>query len=326
MEITERIDLGADLNAPLTDENGNQNANYALVGEAKDGDIVFHLDKNREAIVAHSVIRGPVWEDQVVWGARGASARGHNVTPYARPGMRRALQHYSPLAEAVSLQAVRELEPEVIAIRDRLRVEHGRPLYFPFAPYKGQGLRPFQGYMVKFPRDLVALLRLPELPPAPEEIAGHPERVTSTGAAYRRADEDVAVSVAEPMPRDPALTERGLRGHRATQNALADALVEAGIEPLSPSSRDPDWDIAWRQDRTLYIAEVKSLTASNEERQLRLGLGQVLRYRQRASDPGSVAVLVAERRPTDESWLRLCEQLQVQLVWPATWGRLLHGT
>ena len=64
MEITKRNDLGADLNAPLADEKGKQNANYALVREAEDGDIVFHLDKHREAIVAHSVVRGPAWEDQ----------------------------------------------------------------------------------------------------------------------------------------------------------------------------------------------------------------------------------------------------------------------
>ncbi len=326
MEITERNDLGADLNAPLADEQGKQNANYALVREAEDGDIVFHLDKHREAMVAHSVVRGPAWEDQVVWGARGASARGHNVTPYSRPGLRRALQHYTTLAEPVSLQAVRELESEVFSIRDRLREEHGDPLYFPFAPYKGHALRPFQGYMVKFPKDLVALLRLPAPPPAPERTPVEPDGEASLGAGYRRADEEVAVSVADPMPRDPALIERGLRGHRVTQNALADALTQVGLEPLSPSSGDPDWDIAWRRDGTLYIAEVKSLTASNEERQLRLGLGQVLRYRQRASDPRPVAVLVTECRPKDESWLRLCEQLQVQLVWPETWGRLLPDT
>jgi hypothetical protein len=323
MEITERNDLGADLNAPAADEKGKQNANYALVGEADDGDIVFHLDKHREAIVAHSVIRGPAWKDEVVWGARGTSARGQNVTPYARPGVRRALQHYTPLVEPISLQAVRKLESEVFSIRDRLRKEHGDALYFPFAPYKGQALRPFQGYMVKFPKDLVALLGLPAPPPALEITPAQPAGGTSSGAAYRRADEEVAVSVADPMPRDPALIERGLRGHRMTQNALADALIQVGIEPLSPSSRDPDWDIAWRSDGTLYIAEVKSLTASNEERQLRLGLGQVLRYRQRAADPRPVAVLVTERKPTDESWLRLCEQLQVQLVWPENWGRLL---
>lgn len=326
MEITERNDLGADLHAPLADELGKQNASYALVREAEDGDIVFHLDKHREAIVAHSVVRGPAWEDQIVWGARGASARVQNVTPYARPGLRRALQHFTPLAEPVLLQTVRELEATVFSIRDRLREEHGDPLYFPFAPYKGQALRPIQGYMVKFPKELVSLLRLPAPSSSPERIIEPPEEELSPGVAYRRADEKVAVSVANPMPCDPALIERALHGHRVTQNALADALIEAGLEPLSPSGRDPDWDIAWRRNGVLYIAEVKSLTAANEERQLRLGLGQVLRYRQRASDPNAVAVLVTERKPSDESWLWLCEELKVLLVWPDTWGRLCKET
>ena len=323
MEITERKDLGADLNAPLADETGKQSPNYTLVREADDGDIVFHLDKNRGAIVAYSVVRGPAWKDHVVWGARGASARGHNVIPYTRPGLRRALQYYTPLAEPTSLQSIRELEAEVFLIRDILKGEHGVPLYFPFAPYKGKGLRPFQGYMVKFPRDLVTLLGLPAPPRAPESMPNQPEGDCSPGAEYRPADAEVAVSIANPMTRDPALVERGLSGHRATQNALADALTRAGLKPLSPSSRDPDWDVAWRRDGTLYIAEVKSLTDSNEERQLRLGLGQLLRYRQRVSDPSAVAVLVAERKPTDASWLQLCKQLQIHLVWPETWGCLL---
>ena len=221
MEITERKDLGVDLNAPLSDEKGKQNANYALIREAEDGDIIFHLDKNLGAIVAHSVVRGPAWEDQIVWGARGTSARGRNVTPYVRPGLRRALQNYTPLTKPVALNEARQLEAEILSIRDRLRKEHGDPLYFPFAPYKGQALRPFQGYMVKFPRDLVALLRLPTPPPALEGVPAQLARDVSVGAAYRPADEEVAVSVADPMPRDPALIERGLRGHRVTQNALA---------------------------------------------------------------------------------------------------------
>ena len=322
LEITERNDLGADLNAPLANEQGKQNANYALVGEAEDGDIVFHLDKRHEAIVAHSVIRGPAWEDQVVWGARGVSARDRNITPYARPGLRRALQHYTLLAEPVSLQTVRELEASILSIRDHLREKHGDPLYFPFVPYKGQALRPFQGYMVKLPKDLVTLLSLPSLPRAPERTSGRSGEVTSPGATYRPADEQVAVSVADPLPRDPALLERALRGHRATQNALAEALKQAGLEPLSPGSQDPDWDIAWYRNGTLYIAEVKSLTESNEERQLRMGLGQVLRYRQRAADASGIAVLVTERPPTDDGWLSLCHQLRVRLVWPETWWKL----
>ena len=50
------------------------------------------------------------------------------------------------------------------------------------------------------------------------------------------------------------------------------------------------------------MAEIKSITADNEEEQLRLGLGQVLRYRQRLLALGHecvVAVLVPERQPHD---------------------------
>jgi hypothetical protein len=38
------------------------------------------------------------------------------------------------------------------------------------------------------------------------------------------------------------------------------------------------FDLAWQIGRTLFVAQVKSLTLRNEEKQLRLGLGQVLRY------------------------------------------------
>ena len=75
----------------------------------------------------------------------------------------------------------------------------------------------------------------------------------------------------------------------------------------------------------MYVAEVKSITARNEERQLRLGLGQVLRYRSLLGDMGFDvrAVLVAEHAPHDVSWRALCEQLGVILVSPTSLGSLL---
>ena len=65
------------------------------------------------------------------------------------------------------------------------------------------------------------------------------------------------------------------------------------------------------------MAEVKSITAENEEHQPRLGLGQVLRYRQRLSALGHdrvVAVLVPERQPRDPSWRELCQEFGVVLL------------
>jgi len=62
------------------------------------------------------------------------------------------------------------------------------------------------------------------------------------------------------------------------------------------------------------------LTEQNEEKQLRRNHGQVLRYRHLLSRGGKQvrAVLVAEREPSDHTWLQLCEDVGVVLVWPET--------
>jgi hypothetical protein len=63
------------------------------------------------------------------------------------------------------------------------------------------------------------------------------------------------------------------------------------------------------------IVEVKSLTSANAERQLRLALGQVLRYQQLFRDHAT-AVIATEHEPSDPSWTVLCERLGVGLTWP----------
>jgi hypothetical protein len=56
---------------------------------------------------------------------------------------------------------------------------------------------------------------------------------------------------------------------------------------------------------------------ANEERQLRLGLGQVLRYWHTLSHRTKpvTAVLAVEQKPADETWLALCDRLGVRLLW-----------
>jgi hypothetical protein len=332
LEITDRSDLGADLNAPEANELGNPQWSYDLIREAADGDVVFHFSKDAESIVGYSFVRDEPWRSEVVWGAKGASARGLEVTPYARPGWRRALQHFTRLSDPVSLDHVRSLEPAVFAVRSDLEAVFGNPIYFPFVPYSGQPLRTFQGYMVKMPAALVELVGLPAVPALPTSddvllVGGsddQPAEAPQRGAAYRPADAAVAVERGEPQPVDPALYERGLRSHRELQNLLAGAVAEAGFVPLSPGAADPDWDLAWHDGERFVVVEVKSLSARNEERQLRLGLGQVLRYRQHLSGAGDVAaVLVVERPPKDATWVGLCTSVQVELTWPAKWASLL---
>ena len=137
------------------------------------------------------------------------------------------------------------------------------------------------------------------------------------GARYRREDENAPRKPAKPFDVDPDVVDRGTRAHKRTQNAFADRLTADGLEPLSPDSGDPPFDIAWVDHDALFVGEVKSLTDANEEEQLRLALGQVLRYAQRLRAGGRnvVPVIIVEREPSDPTWFALCASLGVQLCW-----------
>ena len=154
---------------------------------------------------------------------------------------------------------------------------------------------------------------------ADEPALSSVERTASPGlgAPYRQIPATELPGSRDPFSVDPALVERGLRGHTDTQNELASVLSNAGIEPRRGLPPGPNFDLAWQKDGTVFVAEVKSITADNEEHQLRVGLGQVLRYRQRLSALGHdrvVAVLVPERQPRDPSWRELCQDLGVVLL------------
>jgi hypothetical protein len=59
---------------------------------------------------------------------------------------------------------------------------------------------------------------------------------------------------------------------------------------------------------------------SNEEKQLRLALGQVLRYRHllQSSDPDVRGFIAIENAPRDPSWVDFCASVSVSLVCPRT--------
>src|SRR6476646_10372842 len=67
-----------------------------------------------------------------------------------------------------------------------------------------------------------------------------------------------------------------------------------------------------------FHRQAKSITSSNEEKQLRLGLGQILRYAfEMRKLAEAIPVLVLEHAPIDPSWLTLCRELNVILTWPS---------
>jgi hypothetical protein len=129
-------------------------------------------------------------------------------------------------------------------------------------------------------------------------------------------------SAAESKGLDPDLGGRGLAAHNVTQNALAAAVGRAGWEPRRPRPEEPQYDLAWETPTAVWVAEVKSLTPQNEERQLRMAIGQVFRYQQLldADDRPVRALVAVERPPTDDRWIDLFASKQVVLTWPTAFN------
>jgi transcriptional regulator with XRE-family HTH domain len=152
-------------------------------------------------------------------------------------------------------------------------------------------------------------------------------------APYLRVDEQVAVAAALEISLDGYLKlERAVRAHARLQNAVADAFLAAGVDPRSPLPDEPGFDVAcFTPGGALIVVEVKSCTPGNLELQLRLGLGQVLRYAQqlRVRYPAVRAALAVEMSPPD-GWAELLEGLGVALIaqdaLEADIARLLAGS
>lgn len=320
IEITGRDDIGADLHAPSSNENAASFWSYDLIHRINPGDFIFHYDRNRRAIVGYSEAIGRPWADKVVWAAHGMSARRQGITPHLREGFRLGLGGYTPLTVPVTKEMLVARRAPLFAIRERVE-RSGRPSRFPFIPYGKADVRALQGYLTKLPIGILEVL--PELRidggnSQPQLAAIEPHRVP-IGVAYRQANEMLAVSTIDPFAVDPALVERALKGHASTQNALAAYVTSIGAVPMSPIVGGPNFDLAWEFGGEVWVAEVKSCTATNQENQLRLGLGQVLRYRsilsQRLNRPVR-SMLMIENAPRDHAWISLCRSLEVELRWP----------
>jgi hypothetical protein len=324
MEITDRADIGVDLKAPQSDLSGSPKWTYALVREVAEGDAVLHWSTPRRALVGWSIADGEVWEEPIVWAAHGTSSRSAGIVPHPQPGLRRALTSYRDLTAPITKDAVEKQRPHIEAVKHKLTERYGESLYFPFQLRRGD-TRAAQGYLVKFPLELLGLW--PQLnalsATATAGAALSADDEPHFGSRYRPGDEEASAAARQPFSVDPDLVDRGTRAHARTQNALASWVTNCGFAPLSPNG-EPQFDLAWRAGDRTYVAEVKSLTPQNEERQLRLGLGQVLRYRQLLASNGDEvhAVLMVERAPSDERWEELCAALDVLLISPKTLQRL----
>lgn len=320
LEITDRNDIGVDLHCPQRDAAGNRTPGYSMIWYIEVDDIVFHYDKKEHAITSWSRAAGHVTESPTIWLSHRSATRRRLQQERAQPGWWLDLDGPFPLDPPLTLAQIRASAPDLHALLDALQSEHSGSLYFPFSFYGGTEPRPQQHYLNKLPAEFVALF--PALTLAAGQASSDAEdrrarAALSLGTTYRESRVSPLPTERQPFTVDPALVERGMRGHSDMQNALAEVLRQAGIEPRSRLPHEPNFDIAWETEGTVFVAEVKSITDDNEEEQLRLGLGQVLRYRHRLQALGHdhvVAVLAPERAPRDSTWRDLCDDVGVVLL------------
>lgn len=86
----------------------------------------------------------------------------------------------------------------------------------------------------------------------------------------------------------------------------------------------PQFDIAWLAKGVHYLGEVKSITPANFVHQVRLAVGQVLRYRWELG--GSMEpVVVISAPPLDDSWRSFLSDIDVSFVWRTGGGSFTSG-
>lgn len=150
--------------------------------------------------------------------------------------------------------------------------------------------------------------QVPSIPKQPARLLGSHLKITvPSGNAH--AGKSFAV--------DMDALDRGSRAHALTLRALEEHLGGRGIALHKPATGCPLFDAGWRAGSSNWIVEVKSISASTEVQQLRLGLGQLLDYRARVAQRGTKAkaTLVLSEEPSDLDWIDICASVAVRLTW-----------
>ncbi|WP_326807847.1 EVE domain-containing protein [Streptomyces sp. NBC_01775] len=257
LEITNREDIGVNLLAPQLNDRGEEYWSYALVREVRPGDLVLHWDKNHgPGVVGYSHVRGEAFASTITWQSRGTYGRQRG-TSGPEPAWQAPLGGYRRLKRPVTQARLREIEPRIHALRDRLTDSVAGPLYFPFVFSSTRPLRAAQGYLTKLPRSLVETL--PELlelrqtaisePSEPEVLIPHssPTRKTRGPSGYGRQHDAKQRKAVERYAMDLVLNHYSSRGYQ--------------IEDVGDHS---PWDITVRRDGTESHIEVKGSTTSRE--------------------------------------------------------------
>ncbi|SEC01749.1 hypothetical protein SAMN05216483_0887 [Streptomyces sp. 2131.1] len=107
--------------------------------------------------------------------------------------------------------------------------------------------------------------------------------------------------------------------HLGAEHERERHLAQRDITVHTFARNSPQFDAGWVIEDEIFIAEVKSLTGTSQDQQIRLGIGQVLDYVHQLQRPGSGhsirPVLVLEKRPMDGRWASLAQAVGIRLAW-----------
>jgi hypothetical protein len=181
--------------------------------------------------------------------------------------------------------------------------EHGNVCAFVLT----KGLADFDSYLIQCIRQLDECRKL--IDDAPSVFVSEKDYKT---VVHHPRDEQVAK---DTFMKDPEKLERALKAHIDTQNLVAQIIKESGYYPLSPD-KSPNFDLAWKSETTFWVVEVKSLPKGAEVSQIRLGLGQLLHYKEelRKKYPKLLIkpILALEKRPPyEETWRSICDDAHI---------------
>ncbi|MFC4465549.1 hypothetical protein ACFPH6_13580 [Streptomyces xiangluensis] len=145
-------------------------------------------------------------------------------------------------------------------------------------------------------------------PQANRDVLGAPLQVRKVG---RHGVRELAV--------DLSSLDEATAAHERTVGALIEHLARLKIGVHTFARNSPKFDAGWATGKEIFVAEVKSLTGTSQDQQIRLGIGQVLDYahqlRSTLSGRSIQPVLVLEKKPADNRWGSLAKAVGIKLIW-----------
>lgn len=160
LDVTDREGREQLLASPRGEDKGYDSWAHRLITHVRGGDIVFHYDATRQAIVAMSLPHGRV-EKKQLWWPHASDNPGDAATRVQLPSWGIALRQASELGAIVPMDEIAHTQWNLFPTLRKLEDEVGDPLYYPFEMGNRTATRPLSGFIFKLPALLVSAV--PEL-------------------------------------------------------------------------------------------------------------------------------------------------------------------